>query len=343
MNFFNTLKLFLFLFLTPLMLFSYEVDNFTMRYSPLEPADEALDKLVNQAFGEVVEEANKQNVGCSKSDSDDKKTKDGHRLFRGILMNKVAPQGNDMGVFEKIAEGGGKFSNSFDKMKQNFGLTQKPKTPKIAKHEVPIENSIYGEGVSKKLILWAYEINSSIKLGNNYIGTDKLGHFFDQGYEYYKRWTLTSDMKDVFRMGARNENSQLGAKRTGVTSYADLAANYSGFLFWKNTTEGENPYFTCSAGVWKQNKDFHWRDHVTAAWDEAINCNKYESDEFQQAVEKNIKKLENKKKYTCPVDEEACQSLAKLWNAQRFLHPKCYELKNSMKEEQKQPQIFKGK
>ncbi len=79
------------------------------------------------------------------------------------------------------------------------------------------------------------------------IGSDKLGHFFHEGYQYYKSikgaidsdekfdpdtrntWTGWDEMKDFYHDA---ETGKQGTGTTGVYSFADLAANYSGYSFY---------------------------------------------------------------------------------------------------------------
>lgn len=86
---------------------------------------------------------------------------------------------------------------------------------------------------------------SSLKMFDVYLGVDKLGHMFNQGYEYY---TLLSKklregksekeaLKDVIDWGRSTENGIFGTLVNGIYANADLAANYSGLLFYKNLLE----------------------------------------------------------------------------------------------------------
>lgn len=297
--------------------FAYEVDNFTLRYTKLEPADKILDQQVNDAFAKVVEKANKDKIGCSQSEPNDKSTKDGHRQFRAYLKEAVAP-GRVIGVFEETAEIG------------NCRWLSLAACEQVPKHKVALDVSVYGGTAKNKFILAGAGINSSINLGNTYIGTDKLGHFFDQGFEYYKRWTLNGSETDAANIGRSAENGMFGKMTTGIKSNADLAANFSGFQFWRKATEGSSPYFQCSNGQWTQAKAFQWKDFVNPAWDEAINCSEYATPELEKSVEENLKTLEQKaqkhglnRNFQCPVDLEACANLGKLYKARHYVNSKC--------------------
>lgn len=306
---------------------AYEVDNFTKRHQRLDPADAILDKKVNETFAKVVEKANEENIGCTKVPDDDKRTMDGHRKFRALLREAVAP-GEVVGVFEDMVDGNGSWVNVILK---KAGVSAGGDA-KIPKHTVELEKSVYGGGAQNKLILAAAGVNSSIRLGGEYIGADKLGHFFDQGFQYYKGWTLNGSKTWALQAGKNSEEGGFGKSTTGIMSYGDLAANYSGFQFWQSVTTGENPYFRCNSGKWSQVRKFAWADHVNPGWDEAINCNKYATKEMAEAVLENTKKLEAQgggRRYVCPVDEAACAKLAKQPNANHYISPDCRKFKDT--------------
>lgn len=86
---------------------------------------------------------------------------------------------------------------------------------------------------------------SSLKMYGIYLGVDKLGHMFNQGFEYYQRYhqeLLTTEnpkeaMKSVIDWGRSTENGMYGAIVDGVYSNGDLAANFAGFHFYENLLE----------------------------------------------------------------------------------------------------------
>ena len=77
-------------------------------------------------------------------------------------------------------------------------------------------------------------------------GLDKLGHFMNEGYEYFKVFkenralglsVRDSEMKAVRSFGVLTEGGIYGMIITGVYSNADLAAEYAGMKFYRNLTE----------------------------------------------------------------------------------------------------------
>lgn len=83
---------------------------------------------------------------------------------------------------------------------------------------------------------------SSLKMYGIYFGVDKLGHMFNQGYQYfelYQKSLATGASKDMATQaavdwGVGTEEGIFGRIVTGVYSNGDLAANYAGFIFYQN-------------------------------------------------------------------------------------------------------------
>jgi hypothetical protein len=101
---------------------------------------------------------------------------------------------------------------------------------------------------------------------STYIGVDKLGHFFQLGYDHYYQKTLgpkgLSDSQ-VIAEGKKTEEGSFGLGNTGVYSHADLAANVAGMGFYRELGKGGS------------NFAFDIRQYVTDAWNEQKNPNAY--------------------------------------------------------------------
>jgi len=74
------------------------------------------------------------------------------------------------------------------------------------------------------------------------LGTDKIGHLYQQGYEYYERYRHArakglperAAIDVAVEYGVTTENMAYGVMLSGVYSNGDLAANYAGFKFYRN-------------------------------------------------------------------------------------------------------------
>jgi len=106
-------------------------------------------------------------------------------------------------------------------------------------------------------------LNPAIKVAGICIGTDKLGHFFQQGFQYY--CTAVRDGKGesaAITWGEQTEAGGFGLTTTGVYSNADLAANQAGMDFYRGLKA--NPHMT-----------FDIANCVTNNWNEESNPNLY--------------------------------------------------------------------
>ncbi len=120
-------------------------------------------------------------------------------------------------------------------------------------------------------------------------GADKLSHLFRLGYKYWDKSDRGLNDADAIHFGTKTELGMLGRRGIGVFSYADLSANYSGYLFYKNMIASvEDPAWlthTFHYGiVWNIGKNlpqieliraFNLADYATQDWDEYLNPSVY--------------------------------------------------------------------
>ena len=87
-------------------------------------------------------------------------------------------------------------------------------------------------------------ISPTVRLFGVEFGTDKLDHFFQQGYKYYKIHNkavakgLTAEQATAkaIKWGKMTERTYFGLLVSGVYSNADLYANYAGMKFYQGLT-----------------------------------------------------------------------------------------------------------
>lgn len=144
----------------------------------------------------------------------------------------------------------------------------------------------------------------SIKLYGTIIGVDKTGHFMAQGYEYFEGIKTYGDsVMSSLKSGENMEDTYYGLQATGIKSYGDMGANFSGMQFWNNLLDSDNPYLKCNEnGKYELLREFSWKEYINDSWDEGVNCS-----DFKESIEKNVKS--NLKKYgydRCPVDTARC-------------------------------------
>jgi hypothetical protein len=172
----------------------------------------------------------------------------------------------------------------------------------IDRRTIARERSIYQDiCFTEGCALYMAKLGFLMKIGDFYIGSDKLGHFLDQGYDYFQ----SPNLSNALEYGEMTERTYYGLTSTAIYSYADLAANLDGYEFWKQVTGGKDPYFSCTNNVWTQQRTFDVREHVNAAWDEGLNCSHYRNEHVNTAVHARIAALG----LTCPIDKSYCAGM----------------------------------
>lgn len=193
----------------------------------------------------------------------------------------------------------------------------------LKKTVIPYAESIYaGAGLfsTGSIGLAIDGIVPSVVINGHYVGVDKLGHFFDQGYAYYEEIYLRhhSSVETIENYGLADEDGGNGMASNGIRSYGDMAANFQGYLFWRDVASGPNPYFSCHDGVFARTaRKFDWAEYVSDAWDEAINCS-----EFSGSVQKVVDKALSGKAH-CPVMPQKCQGVLDQTCGFTYLSPAC--------------------
>lgn len=266
-------------------LFSTEIDSFTLRDPGMRDSLQELNQIVQGYFTEALQEAN-QAQSCDPE------------IFETAFQN-VMP-----GILWSRIENDIENSETMD-------------------HRViGRKNSIYQDvNLFEGIALHMARLGFLMKTGDFYVGSDKLGHFFDTGHTYYQK----SSFKEALDYGEMTERTYYGLQMTAVYSYADLAANLDGYTFWNRLAKGKNAYVTCSNNIWRQQYNFNWADYINAAWDEGINCNRYRNDHVTRSVHNRIAALG----MSCPVNTGYCSDMISRYGslAQRIVAKECFEEK----------------
>jgi len=223
---------------------AYETDQFYNRSQPIADSTEALNRKVNETLTEIVADWRK--------DHDQKAFVDDiyHTLGGHHWVDKI----------------------------ERWAM----KSPEVDKLETTRYDSIYGG-----LPIWSvrttflFGIGSTIRVNDQLIGTDKLGHFFSQGRKFYRRYIKYGSEEESARQSVFTETAIFGSGTTGVFSNADLVANYEGYRFYRSLFEddmvtGKPAIVRWENGNWIIQREFDWADHVNEYWDEALNMNDFD-------------------------------------------------------------------
>jgi len=278
--------------------FATEIDSFTDRDPAMKDSTFAINRIINNYFQKAMGEANGYN-SCAKS----RIVTALNRYFRGLLWSEIE---------NEITEG---------------------KT--VDKRRSPVNQSIYQDfNAFESPTLAIAQLGAVFRIGEDYIGSDKITHVFQLGYDLFEKMYIKhKPWKEVMEYNDWTEATYLGLWTTGVYSYGDLAANYDGIKFWERVTNlglsaEESPYFECVDNQWHQVVPFDIRDYANAAWDEGNNCNGYYTPTMEKKVEARIADLEAKtgRKLQCPIQPELCETMIARYgnDAKHIITPKCF-------------------
>ncbi len=121
--------------------------------------------------------------------------------------------------------------------------------------------------------------NYIFKIRDIQFGSDKIDHFFDQGYSYFLKSNYGEDDTAALDFGISSEHSWFGTKFSGIFSFADIKANWKGYQFFKNIFSREYPYFSLNNdGTIMLEREFNWVEHVDWEFDELRNPSVYRFD-----------------------------------------------------------------
>ncbi|MBN2657632.1 MAG: hypothetical protein JXR86_11280 [Spirochaetales bacterium] len=129
-----------------------------------------------------------------------------------------------------------------------------------------------GENIYSGFLPEPVNRNYIVKVAGEFIGPDKIDHFFDQGYSYWLKSGFGEDDKAAIEFGVESENGWYGLKAGGVFSFADLKANWEGYRFYIDLFDEEKGYLKISEeGLISMREPFDWSDYIDWQFDELKN------------------------------------------------------------------------
>ena len=305
--------------------FGAEVDSITPRNIKLCNALSIINSAINQWIQEAVQNANAKQNGCDEEVLYEE-------LKKSIFRSPLAPWGfRGYGVDKEFRT---LLAN------QSFSLS--------------LEDSIYRdityfEGASLKFS----GLTDVVNINGHLVGLDKLGHFFAQGWSYFKLTHYKENNIDqALEWGRKQEVGKFGYATTGVFSFADLVANFNGWVFWNrlllkdaNFLKGVNadfydkPYITCKVRiddsgknikivkVWEYNNNFDLADFVDGVWSEGNNGSSYKNSVIAEKVTSQIRNTNFDFAYS--FSNKCCSDARKKYGyyAKHILHPYCFNVK----------------
>jgi len=230
---------------SPAAVIAYETDQYTNRSVDIADSTEVLNREVNKALEEIIAEWRK-----------------GHdeMAFVNAFYRKL---------------GGLHWVDRLER----WAI----KSPEVEKLQTGRFDSIFANQP-----LWAtrvtklFGVGKTIRLNQQLVGTDKLGHFISQGRKYYRRYLRFDSEQRAAEHSAFTERAIFGQLSDGIYSNADLVANYEGHRFYRSLFEdninGDKPaILRWEDDHWVLQREFDWADYVNEYWDEALNINHYDA------------------------------------------------------------------
>lgn len=300
-----------------------EIDSITPRKLELDNAVDEINSIFNQRLAEGVEQANQKADGpfCNEE-----------TLY--IELRKS--------IFQSYTASWGLKGYALDKQLRE--LLRK------YSYSLSLKDSIYRDlDYLEAFSLNLKELSDLVNTDGHLIGLDKIGHFFAEGWQYYELTTNEGyDLEGAISWGREQEKGKFGYATTGIYSFADLTANFNGWIFWnkillkeENPMKGvfwnffNRPYASCDLQIgesikqkqivhaWSYNSSFDFSDYIDGAWDEGNNCNSYQDPVIEQKVESRIKRVAPD--MSCPLDKETCLEAKAKYGAyaKYLLHPVC--------------------
>jgi hypothetical protein len=132
-----------------------------------------------------------------------------------------------------------------------------------------------GVRIGSSAILRVFGPASTVQLAGVLLGTDKIDHFWVQGYDYFRVSKDGLEPERAVRWGTRTELGIWGEATTGVFSYADLAANYDGYQFYATLLSPTSGIVRDDDGCVSMVRPFDWAEWIDWHYDEALNPSVY--------------------------------------------------------------------
>lgn len=306
--------------------FAAEIDSVTLRPAGMDNATDELNTIFNQRIEQGVKNANARIMARDRIPPCDEQTLF-TELRKAVFQSRTASLGlKGYALDRQMREQLGPYSLS-----------------------LTLDDSIYSElNVLESFSVRLKALSDIVSLDGHLVGLDKIGHFFAEGWKYYEMIAFDGESPDsAIAWGEQQEQGKYGYTTTGVYSFADLTANFNGWLFWNKillryddplksplANIFSRPYVSCRLDVseslrqwrfvrsWSYNHRFDFSDYIDGAWDEGNNCNSYKATVGQKVTRRMQETIPE---YRCPLDVNACAEAAIKYRdfSDALLHPAC--------------------
>ena len=222
------------------------------------------------------------------------------------------------------------------------------------RHQFSNEPALYKTAYTDSIYLFSpinyATLGPTVKLYGIELGTDKIEHLFQQGYDYYKIYSnaiakgQTPDQATAkaVKWGQMTERTYFGLLISGVYSNADLCANYDGLKFYQGLTQpvqigaATRPAtLVLKNGKWKIHEDADLKTtllkpFLTEHLNEALNPSGYSFLLYPSVRDivrkKSCPQWRTKYPDLTPAEINARSAALTLWNGENYGYTKKYQM-----------------
>ena len=223
----------------PLVVFGFETDQYNLPPQPLADIGDEVSEYTEQNVRKAADKINAEisvRLACLENNAAKlKKVKCGSPEKEQARLDYLRSEAAVMReVYNLLGAGIIPFTKSGSWMES---------------HEFKAQPARYKTGYRKSIFYIVptnyLTISKTVNLYGAQFGTDKIAHFFQQGYDYYKIYdrhlkngsTVNEAERKAVRWGQKTERTYYGTLVSGIYSNADLYANYAGMKFYQGLTK----------------------------------------------------------------------------------------------------------
>lgn len=296
-----------------------ESDAFTDRKSVL--ALPSMGKVVSEELTDQVQRALDRDINANVTPCTQRVVL-ADRIYSAVSRALVFPKPsawNTVTLFELLLEG-------LAHLKVDGG-----ETTRFRMISTPLNQSIYRDfSVSDGKLLKMTGIMAGAFRRRDYVlGLDKVGHFLNEGLLFFQEVQRGVRVRDQLKSFQELERGVQGFTVSGIFSYADIAADFAGLLFWHNLVSRKDldgkvidGIISCSAVSGKFEVGLvDLGAYFTIAWDEAVNRSVFQTQHATDAVSRRVAETGYSTDH-----REVCKKLSRLPCADLYLNPDgCYQ------------------
>lgn len=271
------------LLLLPLSALAYETDPYTGREVPLGDAMAVANARIDGILARAMEITDAR-TGCAADDA----------TTRAILARAIERQTDPNHMLWSRGP-----IRAWGFSSVSYWLETDPSVPI---RQLPKRQNLFARvRIWEHWSLWLMDTCGTVRLGPVQVGTDKFDHFWDIGWQVYRRSEDGAREEQALLHSLRTEGHLRGYVASGAVSYADLRANYDGYRFYEGLLREGSVIQRGQDGCLVQVRPWDWSLVVDRDWDEFLNPSHY-TVRAQRGIDRW---LQDHDAYVCSLDAAA--------------------------------------